>query len=114
MSTPESTGEPLIRVEMTPAQATEFVERLASEDAFRDRYLHQTHALLAEYGVDVPEEMIPEDLELPSYESLQSALDALRAGHPFTVSPDMGMAAAVVTYQCYMFMRKAPLPATAE
>lgn len=106
----ESIGEPTIKIEMTPAQATEFVERLATDEEFRERYRNETRDLLAEYGVDVPDEMIPDDVEPPDPESLQSALLALREGRTFEVSPQMGMSAAVVTYQCFMFMRRNPNP----
>jgi hypothetical protein len=54
----------------------------------------------------MPDDMIPEKVELPDPESLQQALAALREERPFTISPDMGMAAAVLAYQCFVFMKR--------
>ena len=106
MTPPQIPGGQAIKIEMTPTQATEFVERLATDEAFRTRYRNETRDVLAEYGVEVPDGMIPDEVELPDPESLQQALAALSNGQPFTVSPQMGMAGAVLAYQCFMFMRR--------
>jgi putative modified peptide len=106
MTPPQIPGGQAIKIEMTPTQAAEFVERLATDEAFRTRYQNETQDVLAEYGVEMPDDMIPEKVELPDPESLQQALAALREERPFTISPDMGMAAAVLAYQCFVFMKR--------
>ena len=68
-----------IRITTTPEQAIEFLERLTDDDDFRTRYEQNTVEVLAEYGVQLPAEGLPEGIKAPSREALANARTELYA-----------------------------------
>jgi hypothetical protein len=66
-----------INVSMTPEQATEFLSLLADDDETRERFETDTQALLAEWGIEVPGELVPEEVLAPSRGTLHDAIDQL-------------------------------------
>ena len=73
----EQSGEQ-ITVEITPDQAVEFLTKLATnEDSVRERFENDTQALLAEYGITVPQALLPESVTAPPVSTLVEALTHL-------------------------------------
>jgi hypothetical protein len=66
-----------IRITTTPEQAIEFLERLTDDDDFRARYEQNTLELLAEYGVHLPPQGLPEGIQAPPRELLANTRDQL-------------------------------------
>jgi putative modified peptide len=76
-------GRGQICVTTTLQQASELLHKLAEDDAFRSRYETDTVALLAEYGIEVPPDRLPERVVAPPAISLRpaaAAVDAALAG----------------------------------
>jgi hypothetical protein len=67
MSMSQSDGE-RISITTTPEQAKEFIQRLAADEEFRERYERETQTLFAEYGIELPETLFPERITAPSRE----------------------------------------------
>lgn len=83
-------GELRLRIDTGRDQAVEFVSRLANDDGFRERLQNDPKAVLWDYGVEVPPELIPEEVELPSKESVQSFMaDASEGVGPIQPSPQL-------------------------
>jgi hypothetical protein len=70
-------GTEPIRITTTPEQAVEFLRRLAGDDDFRRRYEADARALLAEYGVEIPEGSLPEPVVAPPAIALEPVVVAL-------------------------------------
>jgi hypothetical protein len=68
-----------IRITTTPEQVIEFLERLTDDDDFRTRYEQNTLELLAEYGIHLPPQELPEGIKAPPREMLASARTELYA-----------------------------------
>jgi hypothetical protein len=67
-------GRSQINVGITPDRAVEFLQKLAADDEFRARFESDTRALLAEYDIEVPADMIPEPVHAPPRGLLWQAL----------------------------------------
>ena len=67
-----------IVITTTPEQGVELIKRLISDDEFRARFEHDTQELLAEYGIDVPSEMIPDEVKAPPPEALEQVRDQIK------------------------------------
>jgi hypothetical protein len=61
-------------------QALELLKRMSEDREFRDRWRANPSEVLREYGIDVPESEIPDDVELPSEKELKELLKT--AGEP--------------------------------
>jgi hypothetical protein len=70
-------GTEPIRITTTPEQAVEFLRKLAGDDDFRRRYEADARALLAEYGVEIPEGSLPEPVVAPPAIALEPVVAAL-------------------------------------
>jgi hypothetical protein len=62
--------EPSIALRMTQSQAREFLERLEWDDEFRGRLTEAPRDVFAEYGIEVAEELVPEQVTLPEKEQI--------------------------------------------
>jgi hypothetical protein len=65
-------GNDPICITTTPEQAVEFLQRLIEDDGFRERYEEDARGLFAEYGVDIPRSLMPETIEAPPREDLET------------------------------------------
>jgi putative modified peptide len=63
----------------TSGQLDKLLDRLGSDDAFREKFLGDPAAALAEHGVEVDPAAVPAVRSLPSKESLQSQRDAIKS-----------------------------------
>jgi|SRR5579872_302091 len=68
-----------IRITTTPEQVIDFLERLADDDKFRTRFEENTVEVLAEYGIAIPSERVPEGVAAPPKEELAEMRDRLYA-----------------------------------
>ncbi len=75
----ENPGPANFRVRVNE-RALEIVQRLATDDAFRDEFESEPAAALAEYGIAVDPEKVPESVELPPKEELADLVEV--AGEP--------------------------------
>lgn len=57
---------------LSPDQARAFVERVTSDDDFRAALTDDPGRVLAEFGIDVPPELLPEQVSLPSKHELEA------------------------------------------
>lgn len=71
-----------IKVGITPDQAFEFLERLATDDDFRTRFAEDTANLLREFSIEVPPELLPEEVAPPPKGMLLEALAELGRAVP--------------------------------
>jgi hypothetical protein len=55
-------------------QALELLRRMSEDQEFRERWRKNPREALLEYGIDVPESEIPDDVELPSEDELKELL----------------------------------------
>jgi hypothetical protein len=63
-----------ITMSITPDEARDFLERLASDDEFRERLEASPREVLSEYHIVVPQEAIPDPLILPPKEEVESVV----------------------------------------
>lgn len=47
------------------------MERLAADDDFRAQLEENPRAVLADYGIDVPEELVPSQVQLPAKDEVE-------------------------------------------
>jgi hypothetical protein len=88
-----------IKVNITRADAREVIRRLIEDDDFRERFETDTRAVLAENGIDVESETLPEGVRLPAPEAIEDFLDLLdnRGLVPETASP-FGFALMILAF----------------
>jgi hypothetical protein len=79
-----------LRIDTSKDRAMEFVSRLAEDDDFRAELQADPRKVLWDYGVEVPDELIPSEVVLPPKEDVNALLagdhDALGL---FPVGPHM-------------------------
>lgn len=79
MSRPED--EPSsVQVMATPRETDDFLERLQTDDEFRERLEADPRTVLAEYHIEVPEELIDGQVSLPSPREVAEARRAISTG----------------------------------
>lgn len=61
--------------------ADEFLELLATDDEFRERLAHHPVPTLADYYIELPEDALPDTIELPSKADAAEFLDQTRKRH---------------------------------
>jgi hypothetical protein len=66
-----------IRMSIAPEQSLEFLRLLARDDDFRDRLVEDPGGLLREYGIEVPPEGIPDQVEAPPKDEVEKVLRKL-------------------------------------
>ena len=49
----------------------ELMDKLAKDEAFRQKFQSDPKAVFADYNMDIPDELIPENVELASPEELE-------------------------------------------
>lgn len=59
-------------ISSTPRQHTEFLRRLGTDDVFRDRLVKDPVRVLAENGIHVKPQDLPEKITLPSKEEFRT------------------------------------------
>lgn len=67
-----------IRISTTPEEALDLLERLASDDSFRGRFERSPRKVLEEFHFYIPEEEMPERVELPAGEELHALVEEMR------------------------------------
>jgi hypothetical protein len=79
MSRPQKPSHPQpVTVTATPEEATAFLDNLIDNKKFRERYEADPHAVLAQYGVFVPRDMVKGAVKAPPPEALIAVRDALK------------------------------------
>jgi len=66
-----------VTLRMTQSQAREFLERLESDDEFRERLAAYPREVFSEYGIEIAPELVPEQVTLPEKEQLKEIQAAL-------------------------------------
>src|SRR3954470_6287439 len=66
-----------VRIELTPQQSYEFIQRLASDGDFRARLTRNPHQVLGEHGIHVPPNHIPTQVTLPPEEELRDLAESV-------------------------------------
>ena len=66
-----------VHLSVTPAEASNFLRALATDDSFRARFTRDPQAVLAESHIFLPPGAIPSNVVLPSKEELQAAIAQL-------------------------------------
>jgi hypothetical protein len=64
-----------IRINISPAQCRDFLQRLARDDDFRGRFVKDAGGVLREYGIEVSPEGIPDPVELPPKDEFEKFLE---------------------------------------
>lgn len=68
-----------IRISLSYARAVEFLDKLQSDDNFREELRDHPRATLLDYGIDVSPETLPEPpLRLPSADQVAAFRDSVR------------------------------------
>jgi putative modified peptide len=68
-------NEPVVEIRISPQRADELMNRLIDDDEFRAQLTRSPRDALSEYGIVVPSELLPDEVELPSSEELRQARD---------------------------------------
>jgi putative modified peptide len=77
-----------VRVNIGRADAHDVIQKLIDDDEFRARFETDTHAVLAEVGIDVDPEALPDEVTLPAKEDIEEFLRLLNERIvPETASP---------------------------
>jgi|SRR5438552_9735318 len=76
-----------IQVRMTRAQAREFAEGL-TDDEFRGRLEQNPREVLAQYGIELPSQLIPENVSLPQGSEVEQILETIPGGYPLRGEAD--------------------------
>jgi hypothetical protein len=63
-----------IRLDITLRESHDFVKRLARDEAFRTALQERPQETLREYHIELPEESIPSQIELPSPKDVETLL----------------------------------------
>lgn len=71
-------AEQEIRITMTADQAVQLLDDLADNDDVRERFRTEPAALLEEYGIHVPPDVVPPEVTPPRREAVDAARQALR------------------------------------
>ena len=99
-----SNGDPeRIKVSIAPEEALELLGKLASDDDFRDSFCDDPQGILAAYHVDLPENLVPDPVLLPSKEDLTRLLEDFDAGQKLNVHPPHQ--ALVYSWGMHIFFR---------
>jgi putative modified peptide len=72
-------GEEFIDIRISPQQADEFMAKLVDDHEFRERLTQNPVEELAQYGINVPPDLLPEQVELPSPEEITQCRDRVDA-----------------------------------
>jgi hypothetical protein len=75
---------------LTPKRAREFEDRLATEEEFRQRLEQSPNEVLAEYGIEIAPELIPEQVTLPTKEELSDLHESARGHRDLRIEEDEG------------------------
>lgn len=79
----EQRGRVHLRVTTTPDEAAEFLKRLSEDDAFRADYEKDPIKVLAEYGIEIGSEHVPEGITAPPKDVLMSVREQLDTERDF-------------------------------
>lgn len=63
-----------IRINISPEQSLDFLQKLAYDDDFRARLEEDAGRLLRVYGIEVPPEGLPDRVEAPPKEEVEKTL----------------------------------------
>jgi putative modified peptide len=76
-----------IKTSITRDRAQELIERLASDDEFRQRFEEKPRTILLEYHVDVSHQTLPEKVTLPDKDAIRELHSLAQTIVPETASP---------------------------
>lgn len=73
---------PTVRIssELMPREAIEFLQRLAFDDDFRSDLQRRPKATLRRFKINIPDELIPDDIVLPPKDDLRVAVESASMG----------------------------------
>lgn len=74
-----------IRIDLTSAQAVDFVNKLAEDDDFRAHLVESPAEVLWEYGIEASPQLFAVPIELPAKEEIRSMLESIAGGEFMTV-----------------------------
>jgi putative modified peptide len=66
-----------ILMEITPQDALDFLNKLATDDEFRARLKEDPRSVLVEYRIEINDAGVPTNAELPPKEDVQHLLDQI-------------------------------------
>ncbi len=76
-----------IQLRVTRAQARQFAEGL-KQDEFRQRLEEDPRTVLAEYGIEIPPDLLPDRVQLPEPGDLEELLGQIPGGQGFRAEAD--------------------------
>lgn len=76
-----------VTMRTSPAQAVEFLTRLARDDGFREQLATNPHEALAQYGIEISGEGLQFSSSLPPKHALEAALVNVKAANQFDAEP---------------------------
>src|SRR5947209_4797777 len=79
-------GNLKIEIKTTPRESLELLQKLGSDDTFRQRFQEDPHGVLRRHGIHIPAELLSSPITLPAKEDVQNALLSLERDR--TVPPD--------------------------
>ena len=97
-----------ITKQIPPRQLVNFINEITTNEKFRNELETNTKEVLAAYGFDIPADLIPEKVELPSMEYLmESVSEYLKKEHfafPAEKSIQMGFPLAFAITVVFVFV----------
>ena len=62
----------MTEVKYDTEKMAELMDKLIKDEAFRQKFQSDPKAVFADYNMDIPDELIPENVELPGPEELEA------------------------------------------
>jgi len=90
-------GNRRVRFDMTPNEAFEFLSKLASDDAFRQRLKKNPKKELAKYHIYLPRGPVASPVTLPPKSTLKKAYDKITLSREFKTE-SAALTAAALSY----------------
>ncbi|MEU4690046.1 NHLP-related RiPP peptide [Actinoplanes sp. NPDC023714] len=82
-----SDAESNVRINISPQQARELLDGLAGDDDFRKRVAANPVAELRRFGITVPADLVPENVELPSPAEIRQLNSSINAEQSSQLDP---------------------------
>lgn len=100
---PGSARDRRISINLTANEGRAFVERLAKDDDFRAWLREEPRECLASQHIHVPEDALPDEVELPRKDVLRDLLAGLEEGRAIEIPADAGIGTIGLLLNCFMF-----------
>ncbi len=62
----------MAEIKIDTEKMEDIMDKLAKDEKFREKFQANPKAVFAEYNIEVPDELIPENIELPSPDELEA------------------------------------------